>query len=248
TDPVVAMGGRHRAPGRHAVSGGDPLELQRRGFDAVQLEVATCHGHRDFAHVVHDAVAPPVRGRRSAADAPGKSRQHHRQAACVAARIGRGVVQQVDHVFGANPVPAADVVRVAITPADGEVVAVGDGHVTIDSMEIHAVSSLCNARRLDQATLYLKAPFLPAPTLILSIRSPPAMLARTVSAISGSSVPSRMWSTLRAPESTSVQRARTASTRDASQPKTALWLVATRSRIRPSLSSMIRASTSSPTG
>jgi hypothetical protein len=43
-----------------------------------------------------------------------------------------------------------------------------------------------------------------------------AIFSSTACAISGSSVPLRIWSTLRAPESTSVQRASTASTSDGS--------------------------------
>src|SRR5690606_34678401 len=242
-------GARPRAPGISSVgSGGDPLQLQRRRLGAVQLEVAPRHRHRDLAHVVHDAVAAALRRRAAAADAPGEPRQQRRQVTGIAPGIGRGGVKQVDHVLRADAVPAADVLRVAILPAHGQAVAMADDRIPVDSVKIHVDSSLCETRRPDQATLYLKAPFLPAPTLICPILPPSAMLAKTVSAISGRSVPLRIWSTLRAPESTSVQRASTASTSAPSQPNAALWLAATRSRILPSLSSMICASTSSLIG
>jgi hypothetical protein len=74
------------------------------------------------------------------------------------------------------------------------------------------------------------------------------MRASTASAICGKSVPFRMLSTLRAPESTSVQRASTASTSDSPYSNAALWFAATRLPMRPSFSSMISASTSSGIG
>src|SRR5690606_1277980 len=61
-------------------------------------------------------------------------------------------------------------------------------------------------------TVYLKSPFLAALTLIFSMVPPLAMRFSTCSAICGKRVSLRMWSTLRAPVSTSVQRASTAST------------------------------------
>src|SRR5690606_30895659 len=180
-------GARPRAPGISSVgSGGDPFQLQRRRLGAVQLEVAARHRHRDLAHVAHDAVAAALRRRAAAADAPGEPRQHRRQVAGIAPCVGCGVVQQLDHVLGADAVPAGNVLRAAIMTADGQAVAVVDGRVPVDSVKIHVDSSLCEARRPDQDTLYLKAPFLPAPTLICPILPPSAMLAKTVSAISGS--------------------------------------------------------------
>src|SRR5205823_10310192 len=73
------------------------------------------------------------------------------------------------------------------------------------------------------STRYLILPFLVALTFTRLIAPPSAIRASTESAISGSSVPFRMVSTLRAPESTSVQRARRSEERRVGKEWRARW-------------------------
>ncbi|KAG1385818.1 hypothetical protein G6F60_014699 [Rhizopus arrhizus] len=117
----------------------------------------------------------------------------------------------------AQPVPGTHAVQFTAQP-QFQAVAVVEGRFAVKSIEFHQRSPSAQCHD----TLYLKSPFLPAVTLMALIRFPSAIAASTLSAISGSRVPLRMWSTLRAPESTSVQRASTASTRLSSQLKVAL--------------------------
>ena len=70
------------------------------------------------------------------------------------------------------------------------------------------------ANSSDHSIAYSKLPVCPADTFTRRIALPSAMRASTVSEISGSKVPLRIWSTLRAPLSTSLQRCATASMRE----------------------------------